>query len=325
MVDRSTELIESTGRQSRQSRLVDRVDRVDRVERLTESTESTESTGRQGRQGRQVDRGLFCVNTSNRGNSEAHSKNPFVVVTGSSGSGKSSIVHHIALQLQKQGYDLMIGKNASDIYVSTRTINTLYLFDDPFGKNAIDQMAIIEWDRNLENIKNVLNIGSLFRKKIKPSMSHRTVLLISCRPEIYKHPMLHPLLQSLETKDCFLGSDTLCLTQIEKKRIFEKYISTVQYEKVASDSDYFPLSCRLAFEQPPGTVLKIFEDPPNHIREALMHMKTHDKFQFSCICICVLYENGFNRLMLKDTSMDESDHFREICSFRAIIQLKQTE
>ena len=239
--------------------------------------------------------------------------NQCVVVTGSSGSGKSSIIHHGALYLQQQGFDIHLAEKPSHIFRNFNSRkNQVFVLDDPFGKGTICTENILKWENHLEMLKDVLNLvdrENLYRKMIREQGANtieqigQTVVLISCRLNIYKHPFVSKIAKSLQFVECNLCSGTMSLSLTEKKSIFYMYVESTQLESICTTCDiekmdYFPLLCMLSFRKDANSVHKLFENPPKHIREDIEIMRQHESLEFCCICLCVMFDRGFNLNML---------------------------
>lgn len=94
-----------------------------------------------------------------------------VIVAGHSGSGKSAIIQHIALKYRDQGWVVKPVTEVTNI-ITAHLLNhelknkTLFVLDDPIGKESFDEIAYNFWKKNEEHLK-------AFLKKVK--------LLLSCR------------------------------------------------------------------------------------------------------------------------------------------------
>lgn len=99
-----------------------------------------------------------------------------VIVTGHTGSGKSAIVHHVALKYRSQGWIVKPVCAVMDmleiINVSTGDLDgrTLFVLSDPIGKHSFDEIEYNFWRRYEENLKACL-------KKDKLLMSCRKYIL----------------------------------------------------------------------------------------------------------------------------------------------------
>ncbi|XP_078312653.1 uncharacterized protein LOC111135836 [Crassostrea virginica] len=97
-----------------------------------------------------------------------------VIVTGFSGSGKSAIIQHIALYYRKKGWVVRpvdAIEEIKDAYFSNtfKENETLFVFNDPIGKEVFDDILYCSWKKYEERLK-------AFLKKVK--------LLMTCRKQI---------------------------------------------------------------------------------------------------------------------------------------------
>ena len=239
-----------------------------------------------------------------------------VAVTGSSGSGKSSNVHNTALILQDKGYDIYFVETPSQVSekYQNRT-NKVFVFDDPFGKGTLYQEKVLEWEEHLDSLRNMFQIEGRDDINIDKNTLSKTILLLSCRLKVYRTHSVSKIANELMILECDLSSEDMCLTLSEKEEIFANYIQNVTFESVKSlcDMDYFPLVCSLAVNKEPGEVKSIFKNPPEHIMKEIQNMK-HDKtlrLQFCCLCICVMFDQGFNLKWLRLWEEDNPEFTQE--------------
>lgn len=72
-----------------------------------------------------------------------------VIVTGPSGSGKSAIIHHIALKYKNQGWTVKPVDGVDGFksaYTSRNSESkTFFVIDDPFGKESFDKVKYGSW------------------------------------------------------------------------------------------------------------------------------------------------------------------------------------
>jgi energy-coupling factor transporter ATP-binding protein EcfA2 len=116
-----------------------------------------------------------------------------VIVTGSSGNGKSALVHHVALQMQKeQNYEIIpfVVELADIIRYSDPRKKQVFVIDDICGKVTVNVQTVDWWYTHLDQIEKILEKGSV-------------KLLASCRLMIYNDPRFR-CLKYLFTNDCNL-------------------------------------------------------------------------------------------------------------------------
>lgn len=105
-------------------------------------------------------------------------KNRGVLITGFPGCGKSVTAHHVALQLEREGYEVIPCDDPSDILKHFSSEKTqVFVFDDVCGKIELNQHKADSWNRN--DYKCHMLIDS--------SNKVETKLLFTCRENIYLH------------------------------------------------------------------------------------------------------------------------------------------
>ena len=255
--------------------------------------------------------------------------NTCVLLTGSSGSGKSFIMHNAALELQKKGYDIHIARTPRQIDEEKHPDkNQVFVMDDVFGKSTIDREDVEKWLNYIGILKGILQVDDITGKstkhikqmkpcnffkvpwdssKKKPELRNsqikkagKTIVLLTCRLTIYKHQLLSRITNELNVQVCNLCSESLFLNLSEKQDMFDRYVGdNVLFEnlksEIESDMDYFPLICLLSLGQDKEIVRDMFKNPPKHIQTDIENMQhAADRLQFYCICICVMFDQGFN-------------------------------
>ncbi|XP_071178410.1 uncharacterized protein [Mytilus edulis] len=94
-------------------------------------------------------------------------ENGCVVVTGSSGTGKSSLMRHVALQMQEEGFVILPVTSPEEIikwYNPSKKI--LFVVDDFCGTYTINPMKLESWKNLMEKIKTLIE-----KKTVKLIMS----------------------------------------------------------------------------------------------------------------------------------------------------------
>lgn len=162
-------------------------------------------------------------------------KQSFVTFVGVPGSGKTATVRHIALILQKEGYEILPIRdirNMENFYNPKKP--QVFVIDDVlgvFGLNVGDIEVISKHKDLLEN----------------PSHS-KTKTLMTCREVIYRKGRYLNCLLFKKEKVIMLHSDENALNDKDKFDLFEKYkldknmLSSVNLSSV---SKMFPYLCKL--------------------------------------------------------------------------------
>ncbi|VDI15293.1 Hypothetical predicted protein [Mytilus galloprovincialis] len=140
-------------------------------------------------------------------------ENGCVVVTGSSGTGKSSLMRHVALRMQEEGYVILPVTNPEKIikwYNPSKKI--LFVVDDFCGTYTINPMKLESWKNLMEKIKTLIE-----KKPVK--------LIMSCRLQVFKDEKMKSLSFD-QSCECNLLSEDKHLSETEKQSIAELYLKT---------------------------------------------------------------------------------------------------
>ncbi|CAG2229627.1 unnamed protein product [Mytilus edulis] len=241
--------------------------------------------------------------------------NDCIIVTGSSGCGKSSNIHHVALHLRNTyGYEIvpvLIGP--SDI-INYKDENTeqVFVVDDICGKETINMQTLQMWRDYSEKM------GRIFKTEYPEEQNQhsdhdsnmsRSKLLISCRRHIYREPQFQ-LDNFLTRKECDVLSPELCLLQEEKIQMAKIYHLDNMIDKVIKfkeNIDFFPLICKLSKNKSSEEVSNLFTAPVYSIRKNIKHIIIESDMQFCALVLCVLYEDGFDTDWLKLQSILETE------------------
>ncbi|VDI67462.1 Hypothetical predicted protein [Mytilus galloprovincialis] len=167
-----------------------------------------------------------------------------VTVIGPPASGKSSIIHHVALQWQNNGYELIpiISKHYKNkpLELLKSNINNsesrkLFVVDDFCGVDNVDVVAVDAWKSHFKELNEIL-INTVAVK-----------ILISCRKSIIESNRFTGL--AFMTANTY-KIDKNSLSEDEKKSILEKYIPRENVSKLCDlidfKSEHFPLFCKIA-------------------------------------------------------------------------------
>ena len=93
--------------------------------------------------------------------------NNLIIVVGHSGSGKSAIIQHIALKYREQGWvvkPMYSVEEMHDAYKAGHYIEdrTIFLFNDPIGKESFDEILYNAWERYRETVNLLIKPVKLF-------------------------------------------------------------------------------------------------------------------------------------------------------------------
>ena len=88
------------------------------------------------------------------------SEHTFIMVLGDGGSGKSFLIQHEALRMQKQGFEIVPIYDPADIskyYNIDR--NQIFVNNDCFGSVFLHELSVQKWSLHVQQIKHLLLIN----------------------------------------------------------------------------------------------------------------------------------------------------------------------
>ena len=218
----------------------------------------------------------------------------FVVITGPSGMGKSTIVKLVALQLQKtKDYHIIPVMCPKDIVkYFDPNIKQIYIIDDICGKFSVDQSMINSWER----------VKCQILKYCKDNKDFR--VLGTCRLEISISGPFRKLQEKYEMTKCNLLQKKFLYSKEEKLKIAACHIDeeTIKQldDKILNAYNMFPLLCMMfaASESKPG--VRFFEYPLQAIEEQLNEMKEQNECCFIGLALIVVYNNKLYKHLLQN-------------------------
>eukprot|EP00105_Crassostrea_gigas_P046281 XP_019930429.1 PREDICTED: uncharacterized protein LOC105347195 [Crassostrea gigas] len=234
-----------------------------------------------------------------------------VIVTGHSGSGKSAIIHHIALKYREQDWAVKRVKKVEDIvdiHSSSRfqKYKTICVFNDPFGKESFDELLNNPWQTYEEELK-------LYLKTAK--------LIMSCRNHIISDTRLTRF-YVYQTHIVDIDDNKNKLTVDEKRQILRTYkidmnLSDKDCDKIVEVETYFPLLCKLYSntEDNEEKDIKFFTEPVTVLTEEILGFRAKDKNKYCALALLVLYNNDICVSdLLKDRDTENKfNHTLKLC------------
>ncbi|CAC5379936.1 unnamed protein product [Mytilus coruscus] len=242
---------------------------------------------------------------------ESLHSNHCIVVTGSSGCGKSSNIHHAALYLRdRYGYEIIpVFTGPSDITnYYKRNKPQVFVVDDICGKETISKLTLQIWRDYSENLEKLFSNEKNKTVNTNPSEISGPKLLISCRLHIYKESQFQRI-TLLAKKECNILSSDLCLLPKERMFIMQKYLPDNIIDTLmplVGDLDFFPLLCKMSKNKTYKEVKKLFTDPVYIIQRNIQCIISESKLQFCAIVLCITFDGGFKTDWLKLTSAPET-------------------
>lgn len=164
---------------------------------------------------------------------------PFVTFVGVPGSGKTATARHIALILQKEGYEILpiADKNKIEDYCDPHNPQ-VFVIDDVIGEFGLKMEELNAISRYQDRLK-------------KPTMSE-TKVIMTCREMIYRNETVSSCFLFESKNVIMLHSAENALNDQDKLQIFAKYDlekNLLTSENLASSSNMFPYLCKLFCKQ----------------------------------------------------------------------------
>ncbi|XP_071145672.1 uncharacterized protein [Mytilus edulis] len=244
-----------------------------------------------------------------------------LTVIGPPGCGKSTAIHHAALQLRDQEDYVVVPVNfpGEIIQYYNPECKQVFVYDDICGKYAINHQMLDNWCVQSNAIQVILS-------------STKVKILSSCRSYIFKDRCFSKI-KLLSEVHFDVTSENYALTEKERSLIAEVYLSAyevtaLQKSNVFTKYDFFPLLCQLYSSRESTDVVVYFSDPIDAINVELESlMNENDQTTFATLFLFVIYNNCidetiFNqKVKIRNTLLDLSDHF-EISSVLSITVVK---
>jgi energy-coupling factor transporter ATP-binding protein EcfA2 len=218
----------------------------------------------------------------------------FVVITGPSGIGKSTIAKLVALQLQKtKDYHILPVTSPKDIVkYFDPNIKQIYVIDDICGKFSVDQSMINSWERVECQILKCRKYNKEFR------------VLGTCRLEINISRPFRKLQEKYEIPECNLLQKKFLYSKEEKLKIAACHIDeeTIKQldDKILNEYDMFPLLCMMYATSISNPVVRFFEYPLQAIEEQLDEMSKHNECCIIGLALIVIYNNKLHKFLLQN-------------------------
>lgn len=254
---------------------------------------------------------FFISTKASKAVEKTTTRNNVVIVTGHSGSGKSTIIQNIALKYMDQGWTLKPItevaeiRNAYDIHKKPCR-NIIFVFNDPFGKESFDEILYGLWKKHEEWLKTCFK---------------NSKLLLSCRKYILNDDKIKGFLKE-RSIIIDIDDDDFKLTEAEKQKIFKihasnKNLSKKDLAKIIQNDEYFPLLCKLYvgndIDQKYG--LRFFKEPVMVLKEEIRHFKSFSKEKFCVLVLLVLFDNEVHVQKLHEniTSSEKFSRALKLC------------
>ncbi|VDI02941.1 Hypothetical predicted protein [Mytilus galloprovincialis] len=216
-----------------------------------------------------------------------------VIITGSPGCGKSAAAHHVAFELEKEGYEILSCVDPSEIVKHlTRDKFQVFVIDDGCGKFSLNRQKADSWEQNDCKLNMLIDSSNQNDDDEDNSSKPEAKFIITCRENIYVHKSF-PKLTCFSPVQCSFSSDYK-ISPEEMRNIALSYLpeNTVNGIENICLYDFFPLICSLyckSLNQDPC----YFIHPIKIIGYEISEMKKKSESCFLCLSLLVLRNNKF--------------------------------
>lgn len=235
---------------------------------------------------------------------ECIQKHRCVTITASSGVGKTATLRHVALQMEDDGYNVLLVTNPHDIVkFNNPNEKTLFVMDDFCGTYSINQTDLNILEPVMDSIKDLLN-----RNKT-------TKIITACRLQVYQDNKFESL-SLFRTCVCNLQSKDLCLSQTEKQSIAELYLD-IKSQNISMDCIYdcFPLLCNLYSNISNSNITDFFQYPFSVYELEIDKLQKNGHFgKYCALALCVMFNNRVEEKRFTDeTDKEQRRRIKNTC------------
>lgn len=208
---------------------------------------------------------------------------PFVTFVGSPGSGKSATVHHIALKLKEEGYEILPIKEIEHIETYSDNKNSqVFVIEDVFGTFGFKEYYLEKVYKYKDRI-------------IKSNRSKRKILM-TCRKTVFDSEEIS--ITGLKKKENIidLHSSEFSLTGQDKYDLLSKYNideNVLPQSHVSKTSNMFPFLCAQFSKEKQYRVYgpEFFILPVPCVLHLLDEMKQRNKIQYAALVLLMANQN----------------------------------
>lgn len=230
-----------------------------------------------------------------------------VIVTGHSGSGKSAIIHHVALKYREKDWIVKPVIRVEEILkIRPTKSKTLFVLNDPIGQKSFDELLYNSWQTYEDVWTSIL-------KKDK--------LLMTCRKNVLFDSRVKGIISD-KTNIVDIDDGQYKFTWDEKRQILNRYTSDINLSEeecieIIKTEDYFPLLCKFYFSKNrcQNVGLRFFKDPFKCLIAEISAYRHTIKEKYCALFLLKLFNNNLcvNDLLENDLSENKYKHALKLC------------
>lgn len=231
-------------------------------------------------------------------------KQTYVTFIGVPGSGKTATARHIALILQKEGYEILPIKDIKNIETYCDPHHPqVFVIDDVIGVFGLDMTE-------LNNLKK-------YQDRFKEPTMSKTKTLMTCREAIFRNELLsNAPFMSHEKHLIQLSTDANALTAGDRHKLLVMYnldMYVLPVQQMQETSKMFPMLCKLFSQKIEFRCYgpDFFKTPIPCILNAVEQMKTENRLQYVSLVLLMVNQNKLSEEDLENES-NSINNFKEI-------------
>lgn len=228
---------------------------------------------------------------------------PYVTFVGAPGSGKTATARHIAIILQREGYQCLPITELSKIeeYCDPEKLQ-VFVIDDVVGVLGFDVGSFCTLTKYKETL-------------INPSMP-KTKVLMTCREVVYRNKQASNSFLTKEENVVLLQSTENALNENDKRELLSRYQlgkDSLCKVELGSTSPMFPLLCKLFSTKDKfnGYGPLFFRSPVPCILEALDKMEGTNNVHYASLVLLMAWQSPLSIDSLEDSKSSEKKDFEE--------------
>lgn len=227
---------------------------------------------------------------------------PYVTFVGVPGSGKTATARHIALKLQKKGYEILpiTDTNKIEDYCNFSSPQ-VFVIDDVLGVFGLKQFELDTINKYSKRLTNPLN--------------PKTKILMTCRQAVFSHKKLSDSVLMKKENIVFLHSEENALTDEDKRNLLAQFNlgrNFLTSDQLASSSNMFPLLCKLysSKKELQSYGAKFFRIPVFCIIKGMDSLKIHNEIHYAALVLLMANKNRLSKKIL-DNEDEETIEIRK--------------